>query len=415
MKLQGIRVLDLSRFIPGPLCTQMMADHGAEVIKVEAVDGGDPTREVGGRRDGVSVFFANTNRGKKSLALNLKSPDGVEAVMRLAATCDVVVESFRPGVADRLGVGPDAVRARAPRVVYASISSFGHSGPRRDLASHDLTIEAAAGVLSITRGRDGAPAIPGLPGADVTAALTSLGGILMALLRRQATGEGDFLDMAMADCLLAGLTNNMDTAMTDRRPPDLPSGRSLGGNALYALYETGDGEWLAIGSQEPKFAANLLNALGRPDLIALSAAPPGPEQAELRDFLTRTLKTRRAAEWMAMFETLDVPVFPVRSLPEVLDDPHFRARGMVVEDARGWDHLGTPIRFAAEPGRPVLDVPGRDRLQRSAGRRRDRRRGRPSGQPLRDRPAFGSADRPRCLQRQGPARLIAADRKASTS
>ena len=357
MKLDGLRVLDLSRFLPGPLCTQMMSDHGAEVIKIEAVQGGDPTRGAGGKRDGVSVFFANTNRGKKSLALDLKSVEGVEAVMRLAVTCDVVLESFRPGVADRLGIGYGAIRARAPHIVYASISSFGHTGPKRDLASHDLTIEAAAGVLSITRGKDGAPAIPGLAGADITAASTSLSGILMALLRRHATGQGDFLDMAMSDCLLAGLTNNMDTAMAERQPPDLASGRSLGGNALYSIYETSDGEWIAIGSQEAKFAANILNALGRPDLIALSEAPPGIAQMPLRDFLTGILKSRTAGDWAEFFEGLDVPISPVRSLPEVLDDPQFRSRGMVLNDARGWDHLGTPIKFANEPGVPMLEIP----------------------------------------------------------
>ena len=357
MKLDGIRVLDLSRFLPGPLCTQMMADHGAQVIKVEAVQGGDPTRDAGGKRDGVSVFFANTNRGKKSLALDLKAADGVEAVMRLAATCDVIVESFRPGVAGRLGLGYAAVRARAPHIVYASISAFGHAGQNSAVASHDLTIEAAAGSVSITRGKDGTPAIPGLAAADILAATTSLSGILMALLRRQSTGQGDFLDMAMADCVLAGLPNNMDTAMADRRAPDLASGRSLGGNALYSLYQTSDDEWIAIGSQEPKFAANILNALGRADLIAVSKAPPGAAQAALRDFLTATLMTRSAADWVKFFDGLDVPISPVRALPEVLDDPHFRARGMVLNDARGWDHLGTPIKFANEPGGPVLDVP----------------------------------------------------------
>lgn len=357
MKLAGVRVLDLSRFIPGPLCTQIMSDHGAEVIKVEAVQEGDPTREAGGKRDGVSVFFANTNRGKKSIALDLKSAEGLEAVMRLAETCDVVVESFRSGVADRLGIGYAAIRERAPHIIYASISSFGHSGPKSHLASHDLTIEAATGVLSITRSMDGTPAIPGLPGADVVAATMSLNGILMALLRRQTTGAGDFLDMAMSDCLLAGLTNNMDTAMTERQPPDLSSGRSLGGNALYSLYETRDGAWLAIGSQEPKFAANILNALDRPDLIEFSKMPPGPAQAPLRDFLSQTFKSQTAADWEAFFESMDVPISPVRTLPEVLDDPHFRARDMVVKDARGWDHLGTPVKFAAEPGAPVLDVP----------------------------------------------------------
>lgn len=257
MKLEGIRVVDLSRFLPGPLLTQFMADQGAEVIKIESTDEGEPTRAVGGMRDGVSVFFANTSRGKKSLALNLKHPEGVEALLRLAEVSDVVVEAFRPGVAERLGVGYAQVAARAPHIVYASIAAFGQSGPYRDLATHDLAIEAMAGVLSITRGQDGRPAIPGLPAADMLSSTIALSGVLMALLRRQKTGRGDYLDMAMADCLLACIPNNFDTAMIERRQPDVGGARSLGGNALYQLYETKDGEWIALGGQEHKFAVNL--------------------------------------------------------------------------------------------------------------------------------------------------------------
>jgi crotonobetainyl-CoA:carnitine CoA-transferase CaiB-like acyl-CoA transferase len=167
MKLDGIRVLDLSRFLPGPMLTQFMADHGAEIIKVESVDEGEPTRAVGEIRDGISVFFANTNRGKKSFALNLKRPEGREALMRLAEKSDVLVEAFRPGVAERIGVDYARIAARAPGIVYVSIAAFGQTGPYRDIASHDLAIEAMSGVLSLTCGRDGAPAIPGVQAADM--------------------------------------------------------------------------------------------------------------------------------------------------------------------------------------------------------------------------------------------------------
>jgi crotonobetainyl-CoA:carnitine CoA-transferase CaiB-like acyl-CoA transferase len=357
MKLEGIRVADLSRFLPGPVLTQFMADHGAEVIKVESVDEGEPTRAVGGLRDGVSVFFANTQRGKKSLALDLKHADGKEALLRLAATADVLVEAFRPGVADRLGVGYPAVAKRAPHIVYLSISAFGANGRYRDVASHDLAIEAMAGVLSLTQGQDGKPAIPGLAAGDMLSATIGLSAVLMALLRRKDTGRGDHVDLAMADCLLAGLPNQFDTAMIDRRQPKVGETRSLGGNALYRLYETSDGQWIALGGQELKFAMNLLNALGRPDLIEISKLPPGPPQHPLRDFLMDAFRRRTRSEWVDWARHLDIPFAPVQSLPDVLDDPHFRERGTVTTDTRGWDHIGTPIRFAEEPGCPSFAPP----------------------------------------------------------
>ena len=357
MKLQGIRVIDLSRFLPGPMLTQFMADQGAEVIKVESTDEGEPTRSIGEMRDSISVFFANTSRGKKSLALNLKHPEGVEALMRLAESADVMIEAFRPGVADRLGVGYQQVAARAPHIVYASISAYGQSGPYRDLATHDLATEAMAGVLSLNHGQDGKPAIPGLPASDMLSSMIGLSGVLMALLRRKETGRGDYLDLAMAECLLACIPNNLGSAMAARRQPDVGNERSLGGNAMYTVYETGDGGWVALGSQELKFAANLLNALGRPDLIETSKLPPGKPQHPVRDFLRATFLKRTRAEWVEWFKGRDVPFAPVNTLPEVLDDPHFRERGMVVTDARGWDHIGNPIRFTDEPGQLKFALP----------------------------------------------------------
>ncbi len=357
MKLQGLRVVDLSLFLPGPLMTQFMADHGAEVIKVESPHEGEPNREIGAKRGGVSVYFANTHRGKKSLALDLKDPAGIEVLMRLAARSDVLVEAFRPGVADRLGIGYRQVAACAPQIIYASIAAFGQSGPYHDLAAHDLATEAMTGVLSLNRGADGKPAIPALANADMLASMMALSGVLMALYRRKETGKGDYLDMAMADSLLACLANNMGTAMAERRQPVLEEERALGGNALYNIYETRDADFIVLAGQEPKFAVNLLGALGRPDLVELCALPPGPGQDPVREFLRNMFKEKKKAEWIEWFKGRHTAFAPMMTLPEVLEDPHFKARGMVLKDARGWDHLGVPIKFADEPGRASFRLP----------------------------------------------------------
>ena len=357
MKLHGLRVIDLSLFLPGPLMTQFMADHGAEVIKVEALLEGEPNRHIGAKRDGVSVYFANTHRGKKSLALNLKDPAGVEVLMRLAEKSDVMVEAFRPGVVHRLGIGYRQVAARAPGIVYASIAAFGQSGPYRDMAAHDLATEAMTGVLSLNRGSDGKPALPAIASADMLASMMTLSGVLMALYRRKETGRGDYLDMAMADSLLACLPNNMGVAMTERRQPVLKEERALGGNALYNIYETKDGDFITLAGQELKFAKNLLEPLGRPDLVKLCELPPGPGQDPVREFLINIFKEKNKSEWIEWFKGRDVAFAPMKTLPEVLEDAHFKARGMVLKDARGWDHLGAPIRFVDEPARPNFDAP----------------------------------------------------------
>lgn len=357
MKLEGIRVIDLSLFLPGPLMTQFMADHGAEVIKVESTHEGEPNREIGAKRGGVSVYFSNTHRGKKSLALNLKDPAGVEVLLKLAEKSDVLVEAFRPGVVDRLGIGYRQVAARAPHIVYASISAFGQSGPYSSLAAHDLATEAMAGVLSLNRGGDGKPAIPGLPAGDMLASMICLSGILMALYRRKESGKGDYLDIAMAECVLACIPNNLGVAMAERRQPDLSEERSLGGNALYGIYQTQDNDFIVLGGQELKFAKNLLEPLGRPDLIELCTLPPGRGQDPVREFLRETFRAKTKAQWVEWFNGRDIAFAPVKTLPEALEDPHFRARGMVQKDARGWDHLGVPIRFSGEPGRVSFRSP----------------------------------------------------------
>jgi len=356
MKLAGLKVVDLSLFLPGPHLTMMMADHGAEVIKVEPFDGGEPGRRIGVAEDGETVFFRNTNRGKRSLRLNLKHPDGRKILLDLAAGADVLVESFRPGVVDRLGVGYAALSERAPQLVYCSISAFGQTGRYRDRPAHDLAVQCLAGLASVNLGPDDRPAMPGVPAADMAGSLMALSGILMALLRRTVTGQGDYLDIAMHDALLAWTANVMGPVFAEGRPPIPKQERTWGGNAFYNLYETSDGRWLALGGSEPKFAEAFLAKAGRSDLVPYAHRPPG-EQGPLIAYLSGLFRERTLVDWLAWLDGVDVAYAPVRSLADAVDDPNTGERRMVLVDGRGRRHLGVPIRFAGEPAQPQLRTP----------------------------------------------------------
>lgn len=357
MKLEGLRVIDLSQFLPGPQLTLMMADHGAEVIKIEPPGDGEPGRYIGAVEGGHSVFFRNTQRGKKSFCVNLKSDLGREALLRLCATADVFVEAFRPGVVDRLGVGYSAVSARNPRIIYCSISAFGQSGPYRDLPAHDLATEAIAGLVSLNVGNDGEPVMPHVPVADITASLHALAGVLMALYRRERTGRGDYLDIAMLDSAIAWTPNITGSTFAHKRPPRPREERSLGGAAFYNIYRTRDGRHVVLGAQELKFARNLLGELGRPELIELCARGPGPHQAPLTAWLREVFATRTRAEWIEWFRGRDIGFAWVNDLREAFDDPQIDARGMRLTDESGHEHIGVPIRFLLEPAQPRLQLP----------------------------------------------------------
>ncbi len=354
MKLEDLRVLDLSLFLPGPLLTQMMADHGAEVIKLEPLGGGEPNREIGPKRDGVTVYYANTHRNKRSIQLNLKSESGRKAALKLAASSDVMVEAFRPGVVERLGLGYEAVRAVNPGIVYCSMSAWGQDGPYVSKPAHDLATEAITGVLSITQGQDGEPAMPGMAGADMISSMMTLSALLMALYRREKTGQGDYIDIAMADSLFAAVPNNLGTTFAEKSPPDLKHERALGGYAMYQIYPTSDGKHVVIGGSELHFAEAILEKLGRPDLLELCQPPPGPHQDPVKKFLRETFLTRTRDEWVTFFDGINAAFAPVNNLREAADDPQLRHRKMVVEDERGWEHVGIPMKFLNEPGEMIL-------------------------------------------------------------
>jgi crotonobetainyl-CoA:carnitine CoA-transferase CaiB-like acyl-CoA transferase len=357
MKLAGLRVIDLSSFLPGPFLTMALADHGAEVIKVEAPREGDPGRHIGLADGGATVFFRNLNRGKKSVVLDLKVPEQKELLLELADTADVMLETFRPGVAARLGIGAEVVRQRNPRIVYCSISAFGQVGAYAARPAHDLALQAISGSQSLTVGSDGQPAMTAIPIADQLSALHGLSAILMALWRRERTGRGDVIDIAMHDAMLAASANIVGPTFAENRQPEPKDERNTGGAAFYQIYRTRDERHLVLAGQEPKFIANLLGALGRGDLTATCLKGPGPHQRPVIEFLAEVFRQQTLKEAVAWLAGLDVCFGPVNTLPEAFADANVAARGMLLTDEHGRRHLAPVIRFADEPARPVLSEP----------------------------------------------------------
>ncbi|MGR8918134.1 MAG: CaiB/BaiF CoA transferase family protein [Gammaproteobacteria bacterium] len=354
MKLDGLRVLDLSRFLPGPWIGMTMADHGAEVLEIESF-AGEPTRGLGPPIEGFSAYYRNTQRGKQSVRLNLKHEAGRAVFLELAAGADVIIESFRPGVVARLGIDYETVRALNPGIVYCSLSAFGQTGPLAARPSHDLGAQALTGVLSLGAGDGRAPALPSLPMADIALGSGALNAILMALFRRERTGEGDYVDCAMLDSLMAWTPHILSSVLAEGRAPELGAERLHGGAAFYNIYRTADDRYLVLSGAEMNFVENLLTALGRPDLIPLCREPWGEAQAPVREFLADTFRGRSRAEWDAWLADKGVCYAPVLDLNEAWHDAAVRARGMIRRGADGVEHLGTPLHFLNEPGQPSGD------------------------------------------------------------
>lgn len=347
MHLRGIKVIDATLFLPGPMLTVMMCDQGAEVIKVEP-PAGDPVRSQGPCEAGQSIWFRSLNRGKRSVTLDLKAAEGRSALWSLLAEADVFVEGFRPGAMARLGFGYDSVAARCPRLIYCSISAFGQHGPLASHPAHDLAVQALSGFLSVNDGADGTPVVPGAPAADMAAGLTALAGISMALLGRERTGRGDYLDVAMLDSLLPWCAHIVGEAIAGGTPPRSASQRSLGGAAFYQIYRTADGKHVVLAGREPKFAVELLGALGRPDLIPLASEPAGEAQRPLMEFLRATFAQRTRDEWTAWLADRNIAFAPVLDFREALAQPHIAQRQLLVESG-GAHHIAPALRFASAP------------------------------------------------------------------
>jgi crotonobetainyl-CoA:carnitine CoA-transferase CaiB-like acyl-CoA transferase len=348
--LHGLRVLDLTRLLPGPLATQHLADYGAEVIKIEDTGAGDYARTMGAMHGRTSFFYQLVNRNKKSLRLDLKQAEGRDIFLRLVKSADVVVEGFRPGVMARLGLDHASLAGVNPRIVLCSITGYGQDGPYAMRAGHDINYIGYAGVLDQIGTAGGAPAVPNLQIGDLLGGtLSALFGLLVAVIDARASGRGRHVDVAMTDAALAHAIFPLVEVLANGRAR--PRGEDLlsGGVPCYGVYRTADGRYMAVGALEEKFWHRLCETLARDDLKPLHLAT-GAEGARARAELEAVFGARSQAEWVAVFDRVDCCVSPVLRLEESLDDRQLRARGMIVEVA-GVPQFAPPVRLSGHAPR----------------------------------------------------------------
>lgn len=325
LPLTGIRVLDFTTMLPGPLATLMLVDAGASVVKIEPVVGGDRGRTNFPRDGEESIQFALLNRGKKSLALDLKSAEGRAAILRLAAEADVLVEQFRPGVMARLGLGWEALRKINPRLIYCSITGYGQTGPLANAPGHDVNYVALTGMLALSVGADGYPALPAGAAADVGGgSLPAVSNIFLALYHRHTTGKGCYLDIAMAENTLAWMPRALAPGMLGMPMPPASEGKHTGGSPRYAIYVAADDVPLAAAPIEVHFWKRFCDLLGLTAEERDDTADPLGVKARIQ----ARIAAHDSAHWLALFDGEDVCVSRVQNATAALTDPHFVARGI---------------------------------------------------------------------------------------
>jgi crotonobetainyl-CoA:carnitine CoA-transferase CaiB-like acyl-CoA transferase len=353
----GVRMLDLSRLLPGPYCSLLFADLGADVIKVEEPGLGDYARGTPPLwgESGPGAYFLLLNRNKRSVALNLKTEGGKDVFRRLARTADVVLESFRPGVMDRLGLGWRALSELNPRLVYCAITGYGQDGPYRDLVGHDINYMGYAGALSVTGPRHGPPLMPGVQAADLGGgALLAAFAIAAALHHRAASGRGQFIDAAMTDGVVSWMAPYLGPYFATGRVAARGEERLNGGWICYQAFEAADGGWVTLGALEPKFWANFCRLVGREDLVPLQYAD-GAARVKAEAEVRAIFRTRPRDEWVRLLHTEDVCAGPVLAMDEVVRDPQLRARGLFQEVAHPTlgpiPQIAFPVKLSETPAR----------------------------------------------------------------
>ena len=349
--LSSLKVLDFSTLLPGPFASLLLADMGAEVLRVESPSRMDLVRVLPPHDGGVSASHAYLNRNKRSIALDLKKPEAVELVKQLVAEYDIVLEQFRPGVMDKLGVGYEALKAINPRLIYVSITGYGQSGPYKDRAGHDINYLALAGLASYTGRRETGPLPLGIQAADIAGgSLHGVIGLLAAVIQRQATGQGQQVDISMTDCAFS--LHGMAGAgyLAAGVEPEMEN-QALNGGSFYDYYRTRDGRWLSVGSLEPQFMQQFCQALGRPELAACGLSQKPEDQRALKREIEIEIEKRDFAEWNQVFAALDACVEPMLKLSEALEHPQLKARQLITEvprDGQGAQRqIACPIKFSA--------------------------------------------------------------------
>jgi crotonobetainyl-CoA:carnitine CoA-transferase CaiB-like acyl-CoA transferase len=348
--LASLKVLDFSTLLPGPFASLLLADMGAEVLRIESPTRMDLLRVLPPHDHGVSASHAYVNRNKRSLALDLKQPEALEVIKQLLTDYDIVLEQFRPGVMERLGLGYEALKAINPKLIYVSITGYGQTGPYKDRAGHDINYLALAGLASYTGRADGGPLPLGMQVADVAGgSLHGVIGLLAAVIARQQTGMGQHLDVSMTDCAfslnaMAGAGYLACGAQPGRED------QMLNGGSFYDYYRTRDGRWMSVGSLEPAFMKHLCTALGLEELSSLGLSPQPANQKKLKDALKTEFEKHDFSELCGLFSELDACVEPVLSLSEAIEHPQLKARELVTEVPRGdgtnQAQMACPLKFS---------------------------------------------------------------------
>ena len=359
--LQGVRVLDVTQVMAGPFCAMLLCDMGADVIKVES-PAGDSSRRMAGARGGDSASFNAVNRGKRGIVVDLKAPGGGAVLRRLAADADVFIENYRPGVLDRLGLGHDALRALNPRLVYASISGYGQTGPDARKGGFDLVAQGVSGLMSVTGEPDRPPVKVGVPLTDLGAGLFAACGVLAALHARERTGEGQHVDTSLVDAGVA-LSVWEATELFSKGVVPGPLGSAHRMSAPYQAVRCADG-YVTLGAANDRIFRRLAEALGHPEWAAdgrfESDSARVENRAALAELIERVTSQRPREYWLERLEAHDVPCGPINDYRDVMRDPQVRAREMVVETRHPTlgtlSTLGTPIKLSGTPltpGRPA--------------------------------------------------------------
>ncbi len=356
--LENIKILDLSRVLAGPYCTMILSDLGAEVIKVEIPETGDDSRSFGPFKNGQSLYFLSINREKKSISLNLKTKRGKEILKELITKVDVVIENYRPGTMEKLGLGYDELKSVNPQIIYAASSGYGHTGPDSSKASYDILAQAMGGVMSITGWPDSPPTRVGMSLGDITASLYTAIGILAALHERTTTGFGQKVDIAMLDCQVSILENAITRYQVEDKSPE-PLGNRHPTITPFQAYRASD-DYFVIAAGNDALWVKLCEVIDRPDLATNHNFSTNKNRThhikELNEELDKTIRTRTAGEWIQIIDKAGIPCGPINTIDKIMADKQILSRNMIVEvdDAKAGKIkiAGNPIKMSSIAEKP---------------------------------------------------------------